>query len=325
MRAARCNAYGGPGVVTVEEVADPVPGPTDAVVRVEAAAVNFPDVLMIADRYQWRPGLPFTPGSEFAGTVVEVGGQGSGISVGDRVVGAALVGAFAERIVVAASSLRTLPDHVDVAAAAAFGVAHQTAYHALRSIADVGECDWVVVLGASGGVGLAAVELARLQGARVLAAASTPDKLALCVSRGAEATVNYTTEDLKVRIRDVTGAGADVVIDPVGGPYAEAALRSTRAGGWFITLGFASGEIPRIPLNLLLLKGVVATGFTIEGFAAHRPQDARRDREELFELLDSGALKPYVSATHPLAATARALAEVAERRATGKVLVDPQA
>ena len=325
MRTARCHEHGAPSVVVIEEVPDPVPGPGDAVVRIAAAAVNFPDVLMIAGHYQWKPPLPFTPGSEFAGTVEAVGPGVDDVAPGDRVLGAAMVGAFAERIAVPAHLLRPVPDGVDTETAAAFGVAHQTAYHALRSIADVGPGDWVVVLGAAGGVGLAAVELAHLRGARVLAAASSAEKLALCRARGAEATVDYTTEDLKLRIREITGSGADVVVDPVGGPYAEAALRSTRAGGWFITVGFASGEIPKIPLNLLLLKGSLLTGFTIEGFATHRPEDARRDRAELLQLLREGRLHPYVSATYPLAQTAHALADVGERRATGKVLVLPPA
>jgi NADPH:quinone reductase len=322
MRAAVCAAYGPPENVTVEEVPDPVAADGQVVVDIAAAAVNFPDVLIVADRYQWHADVPFVPGSEFAGTVREVG-PGVDLTVGDRVMGASMVGAFAERIAVAARSVEAVAPSVDLRLAAAFGVAHRTAYHALRSMADVQPDEWVVVLGAAGGVGLAAVEVAHLLGAKVLAAASSPEKLAVCETKGADALVNYSTEDLKERIREVTGGGADVVVDPVGGPYTEQALRSTRFGGRFLTLGYASGEIPRVPLNLVLLKGPILTGFTLEGFNRNRPDDEARDRRELLQLLAEGKLVPHVSASYPLDGAPEALRHVAERKATGKVLVEP--
>ena len=325
MRALRCNKYGSPEALVLEDLPDPVPGAGEVVVDVVAAAANFPDVLLIADQYQIHVPVPFTPGSEFAGEVRLVGPGVDGLKVGDRVTGASMIGAFAEQIVVPASSVHAVDDAVDLRLAAAFGVAHRTAYLALRTVADVGPGDWVVVLGAAGGVGLAAVELAHLLGARVLAAASTDEKLAVCLEKGAEVGVNYLTENLKERIKELTGGGADVVIDPVGGPWAEQALRSMTWGGQFITVGFASGEIPRIPLNLVLLKGPVITGFTMQGITANRAEEVARHEAELWDLLAGGKIVPHIGATFPLEEGARALTELAERRATGKVLVVPAA
>jgi NADPH:quinone reductase-like Zn-dependent oxidoreductase len=326
MRAARCLEYGPPKSVVVEELPDPVPGPDDVVVRVEAAALNYPDVLIVANKYQVSVPPPFIPGSEYAGTVESVGADVTTLAPGDAVAGTGIVGAFAQRVCAPAAALRAVPDGVSAAEAAAFGVVYQTAYHALRGVAEVQPGDWVVVLGAAGGVGLAAVELSRVLGARVLAAASSPAKLEVCREAGAEALVDYDSEDLKVRIKEVVGAaGADVVIDPVGGPYAEQALRSTRWGGRFVTVGFASGEIPRIPLNLVLLKGVIVKGFEIRTYSMYAPEQSRRDDEELDELFRNGTVRPHVSAVYPLSRVGDALADLAERRAVGKVVIDPWA
>jgi NADPH2:quinone reductase len=323
VRAARCLEYGPPSCVVVVDVPDPVPSEGQVVVEVAAAAVNFPDVLLVADRYQIHIPVPFTVGSEFAGTVRAVGAGVDGVAVGDRVMGSTLFGAFAEQIAVPASSLQLVDPAVEFATAAASGVAHATAYHALRSVARVQPGEWAVVLGAAGGVGLAAVELGAVLGARMLAAASSSEKTALCLARGAEAAIDYTTEDLKARVKEITGDGAHVVIDPVGGANAELALRAMRWGGRFVTVGFASGEIPRIPLNLVLLKGVVVTGFTMEGFGRHQAEDRRRDVAELAALARDGRATPYISATYSLEQVGRALSDLAERRATGKVLVEP--
>jgi NADPH2:quinone reductase len=325
MRAAIVDAYGPPESVVVREVPDPVAGPGEVVVRVESAAVNYPDVLLVADKYQLTVPVPFTPGSELAGTIESVGDAVTEWAVGDRIYGGAMAGAFAERALLPANGLHRVPDGVGFDDAAAFGVVYRTAYHALRSVAEVGPGDWVVVLGAAGGVGLAAVELARHLGARVLAAASSPEKLAVCTERGAEAVVDYDTEDLKVRIKEITGAGADAVLDPVGGHYAEQALRSTRWGGRFVTIGFAAGEIPRIPLNLVLLKGVIVKGFEIRTFAGFAPEAAARDDAELDALFRAGRIRPHVSAVHPLDEVGAALADLADRRAIGKVILHPWA
>ena len=323
MRAARLHAYGPPDSLSIEELPDPVPGPDEVLVDVAAAAVNYPDVLIMANRYQVSVPVPFTPGSEYAGVVREVGRSVTGLAPGDHVFGSAMVGAFASCITVPAAHVKRIPPEVSLREASGFWVTYTTAFHALRTVAEVSPGEWVAVLGAAGGVGLACVELARLLGARVLAAASTPEKLAVCAERGAEALVDYATEDLKVKMRDLTGGGADVVIDPVGGPYAEQALRSTRWGGRFVTVGFASGEIPRIPLNLVLLKGVIVKGFEIRTFAEHLPEAARRNEAELLSLFTRGRIHPHVSEVHPLERVADALQSVAQRRAVGKVVVEP--
>jgi NADPH2:quinone reductase len=323
MRALRCHTYGPPESLTIDEGPDLVAGPGEVVVAVEAAAVNYPDVLIAANRYQISIPVPFTPGSEFAGRVDSVGEGVTGLAPGDAVHGSCFTGAFAEQVAVPAGALTRLPPGVDFAEAAAFSVVYGTAYHALRSVAECAPGEWVVVLGAAGGVGLAALDVALALGCRVLTAASSADKLAVCTARGAEAVVNYAEEDLKARIRALTGDGADVVIDPVGGPYSEAALRACRWGARFVTVGFAAGEIPRIPLNLVLLKGVIVKGFEIRTFAEHAPGPAARDRKELDELFATGALRPFVSRRYPLEQAAVALAEVAGRRAVGKVVIEP--
>lgn len=321
MRAALCRSYGAPDDLVVDEVADPVPGPGQLVVRVHAAAVNFPDVLLIAGKYQVKIPVPFIPGSELAGEVLAVG-DGVPYRPGQRVAATTPTGAFAEQAVLDAKAVALLPDGVDFASAAAFGVTYRTAYHALRSVAEVGQGDWVVVLGAAGGVGLAAVDLAVAMKARVLAAASSPEKLALCAQRGAAATVDYDREDLKSRIRELTGDAARVVIDPVGGPYSEPALRALARGGTFVTLGYAAGTIPSIPLNLVLLKGITLCGMEIRTFLGDRPEDAARDMQELSQMFAAGTVRPYIGARFGLSDTAAALRLVAERKVMGKVVID---
>lgn len=321
MRAVICHAYGPPEDLVIEDVADPTPGPGQVLVRVHAAAVNFPDVLLVAGKYQVRLPVPFTPGSELAGDVVAVG-EGAPFHPGDRVFGSVLTGAFAELALLDAPLVSVMPDDVEFAAAAAFGVTYRTAYHALRSVADVAEGDWVVVLGAAGGVGMAAVDLAVAMKARVLAAASSPEKLDICRDRGAEATVDYDREDLKSRIRDLTDGGARVVIDPVGGSYSEPALRGLRRGGVFVTLGYAAGTIPAIPLNLVLLKGITVRGMEIRTFMSDHPEDAARDMRELTQMFADGRVHPYIGARFRLAEAATALRYVAERKAVGKVVID---
>jgi len=321
MRAAVCRTYGQPEDLVVAEVADPVPGPGQVVVRVHAAAVNFPDVLMIDGKYQVKMPPPFTPGSELAGEVLAVG-DGVSVRPGQRVSATTFVGAFAEQALLPEAAVSAIADDVDFASAAAFGVTYRTAYHALRSIADIRPGDWVVVLGAAGGVGLAAVDLAVAMKARVLAAASSPEKLELCRRRGAEATVDYDKEDLKIRIRELTGDSARIVLDPVGGSYAEPALRALARGGTFVTLGYASGAIPAIPLNLILLKGIMVRGMEIRTFVSDRPHDSARDMRELTEMFATGVIRPYIGARFPLADTGAALRLVADRKAIGKVVID---
>lgn len=321
MRAAMVREWGEPESVSVEELADPEPGPGEVVVRVESAAVNYPDVLIAANRYQVSIPPPFTPGSEWAGVVEALGPGVTARSVGDRVSGGGFTGAFAQKLV-APETVATVPDNVSFDSAAAYSVVYGTAYSVLRSVADVQPGEWVAVLGAAGGVGLATVDLAVALGARVLAAASSPEKLAVCAERGAEALVDYETESLKERIKELTGGGADVVVDPVGGDYAEEALRATRYGSRFVTVGFAAG-IPSIPLNLVLLKGVRVMGYEARTFGTNAPELAARDRRELHEMYATGRISPHIGARFGLDDVGAALRTVGDRRAIGKVVVRP--
>jgi NADPH:quinone reductase len=320
MRAIVCRAYGPPEDLVLDDVPEPVPGPGQLLVRVYAAAVNFPDVLFIEGKYQVKIPPPFIPGNEIAGEVISAGDRAS-LRPGQRVAGTTF-GAFAEQALLEASQATLMPDEADFASAAAFGVTYRTAYHALRSTAAVTEGDWVVVLGAAGGVGLAAVDLAVALKARVLAAASSPEKLDLCRRRGAEATVDYDREDLKSRIRELTDDGARIVIDPVGGPYSEPALRGLARGGTFVTLGYAAGAIPAIPLNLVLLKDIRVRGMEIRTFMSDHPDQAIRDEQELAQMFAAGTIRPYIGARFPLAETPAALRYVAERKVLGKVVID---
>lgn len=320
MRAVICRSYGTPEDLVIDDVPDPVAAPGQLLVRVRAAAVNFPDVLFIAGKYQVKIPPPFIPGNEIAGEVIAAG-DGARFRPGQRVSGTTF-GAFAEKALLDASQAELVPDDADFASAAAFGVTYRTAYHALRSTAAVKQGDWVVVLGAAGGVGLAAVDLAVAMGARVLAAASSAEKLELCRHRGAEATVDYDREDLKVRIRELTGDSARVVLDPVGGSYSESALRGLARGGTFVTLGYAAGSIPAIPLNLILLKDICVRGMEIRTFMTDRPDDAVRDLKELAQMFAAGTVRPYIGARFPLSETAAALRHVADRKVLGKVVID---
>jgi len=308
----------------VEPWETPAVGPGQARVRVRAASVNFPDVLLVADEYQVTLPTPFVPGSEFAGIVEEIAGDtaSDGLAVGDRVMGTAIAGAFAEEAVVGVSALTRIPDGVDDASAAAFGVAHRTAYHVLRSVAELQPGEELVVLGAGGGVGLAAVQLGAVLGAAVTAVASSPAKLEAAASNGASRFVDHRGGDLRHKLREALPGGADVVVDPVGGDLSEPALRSLRWGGRFVTVGYASGVIPRIPLNLVLLKGVHVLGFQFVDFATHAPDQLRRDQDELLALLASGRARPHIGARFDLDDAAAALRYVADGNAIGKVVLD---
>ncbi len=319
MRAAICPEYGPPEVVRVEEHHVPEAGPGQVGVRVQAAAVNFPDVLLVAGSYQVAIPPPFVPGSEFAGVVDEVGSEITGFAVGDRVTGTGMFGAFAERVVVDEARLAAIPDGVDALTAAAFGVAHRTAYHALRSMARLTAGDELVVLGAGGGVGLAAVQLGVALGAKVTAVASSAEKLDVAAQYGASRFINHGDGQLRDALRTALPDGADAVIDPVGGELAEPALRSLRRGGRFVTIGFASGVIPRIPLNLVLIKGIHVLGFQFQDVPA---DEFERNERELRDLLVSGRVSPHVGAVYPLAQAADALRHVGDGRAVGKVVID---
>jgi NADPH2:quinone reductase len=322
MRAAICREWGPPELVVVEDLPDPTPGGGEVVVGVEAAAVNFPDVLIVANQYQVSVPVPFTPGSELAGVVLAVGEGVVDLSPGDRVFGSVMVGAFAEQVLVPATSMTKLPAGVDGKAAAGFGVAYGTAHHSLRSVAEVQPGEWVAVLGAGGGVGLAGVDVAHALGAKVVAVASTEEKREAALAHGADVVVDPAT-DIRDQLKEAGGGGVDVVLDPVGGALSERALRACRFGSRFVTIGYAAGEIPRIPLNLVLLKGVAVLGFEMRTFGLHKPDEEARNRAELLDLLATGRIRPHVGAEFPLDATAEALRHVADGKAVGKVLVVP--
>jgi NADPH2:quinone reductase len=256
MRALRCNAFGAPESLVVEDIASPVPGQGEVLVDVKAAGVNFPDSLIIQNKYQIKPPLPFTPGGELAGVVRAVGPGVTQVKVGQSVIAFTLWGAFAEQALVPQDKLIPMPEGMPYEIAGSFLMTYGTCYHALHDRARVQAGETVLVLGAGGGIGIAAIELAKAMGARVIAAASSDAKLQVCRSQGADETINYTTQDLRAQIKELTGGrGVDVVVDPVGGKFSEAALRSIAWRGRFLVIGFADGEIPKIPLNLVLLKG----------------------------------------------------------------------
>jgi NADPH:quinone reductase len=321
MRAALVTRYGEPEVVEVTDVPVPVPGPGEVRVRVHVGAINFPDLLVIADTYQMSAPLPFVTGSEFAGVVTELGDGVDGLAVGARVFGSCFVGAFADEVVVGAGALTAIPPEVDDRTAAAFGVAYKTAYHVLRSVADLRPGEELVVLGAGGGVGSAAVQLGAALGATVTAIASTAEKLRAAEACGATRLIEHGAGDLRQALREALPGGADVVIDPVGGDLAEPALRALHYGGRFVTVGYAGGAIPRIPLNLVLLKGIAVLGFQFRDFATHEPEAMARNDRELLALLAEGRAAPLVGAEFDLADVVTALRHVADGRAVGKVLL----
>jgi NADPH2:quinone reductase len=321
MKAALCKSLDGPAGVVVEDVADPVAGPGEAVVRVRAAALNFFDTLITRGKYQTKPELPFSPSGEIAGVVESLGPGVTGLAVGDRVAAAVGYGGARERLALPAASLIPIPPAVSDEVASGVSVTFGTAIHGLKDRGRVKAGEWVAVLGASGGAGQAAVEIARLMGARVIAAGSG-DKLDVCRTLGAEAVLDYDAGDLKQALRDATGGhGIDVVYDCVGGKYAEPAVRALAWEGRFLVVGFAAGDIPKLPLNLLLLKGAAAVG-VFWGEALRRdPARHRANMIEVFDWVAAGKLAPRIHATYPLAEIREAISVLDRREATGKVVV----
>ncbi len=322
MKAVLCKAYGPPESLVVEDVPSPVPGPGEVVVSVKTASVNFPDVLIIQNKYQLKPPLPFSPGSELAGIVKSVGDGVTRWKPGDPVMAITGYGAFAEEVNVDVTRLLPIPTGMDFVSAAAFGLTYATSEHALCDRGELKAGETLLVLGASGGVGIAAIEIGKVLGARVIACASTDDKLAVCREHGADETINYATEDLRERIKAITGGkGADVVYDPVGGTYTELALRSIAWRGRLLVVGFAAGDIPKIPLNLTLLKGCAIVGVFWGEFTRREPQRFLAAMDKLGRWFAEGKLKPHVSGTFPLERAADALAMMAGRNVKGKVVL----
>jgi len=324
MKALLCTRYGTPDDLTIDDVPDPVPADGEVVVRIEAAALNFFDTLIIADKYQTKPPLPFSPGAEFAGTIEALGTGVRDFSVGERVIACSGYGAARERIAISAAKLIRIPNGLDSDRAAGICVTYGTTLHALKDRARLKPGETLAVLGASGGVGLAAVELGKVMGARVIACASSPDKIAFARKHGADEGIDYSSEDLKEALRRVTqGRGADVVYDPVGGAHAEAALRSIAWQGRFLVIGFAAGEIPKLPLNLVLLKGCDVLGVFWGSWIERDPAGHRANTEQLLAWCKDGKLSSHVHAVYPLADAPAALKAIAARQVMGKVILRP--
>ncbi|MDX2258684.1 MAG: NADPH:quinone oxidoreductase family protein [Hyphomicrobiaceae bacterium] len=324
MRAVLCRSLDGPAALSVEEIAEPAVQPGEVIIAVRAAALNFFDTLVTRGRYQFKPELPFSPSGEVAGTISAVGPGVTGLSEGELAVAYLGWGGAREFVAVDAGRVVTIPAGVDVATAAGISITYGTALHGLRDRAGVRPGETVAVLGASGGAGLAAVEIAKLMGARVIAAASGPDKLAICRTAGADELVDYGTADLKSALRDLTGGrGVDVVYDCVGGPYCEPAVRATAWAGRYLVVGFAAGDIPKLPLNLLLLKGCAAIGVFWSEAVRRDPLQHRANVAQLLAWIAEGRLAPRIEATYPFARAAEALTVLDERRATGKIVLVP--
>jgi NADPH2:quinone reductase len=324
MKALLCKHYGGPDDLSIDEIAEPVAGPGEAIVDIRAAALNFFDTLIIAGKYQTKPAMPFSPAAEFAGIVRSLGDGVTGVKAGDRVLGYLGYGAARERVAVRADRLVPIPDGLDFDRAAGLSVTYGTTMHALKDRAHLREGETLAVLGASGGVGLAAVELGKAMGARVIACASSDDKLAFTKQHGADEVINYASENLKEALRRVTGGkGIDVIYDPVGGAYAEQALRSIAWKGRFLVVGFAAGEIPKIPLNLALLKGCDIVGVFWGSFIERDPAGHRANTRQIIDWVVSGKLSAHVQGTYPLADAASALKALAARKVMGKIVLHP--
>jgi len=324
MKAILCTHFGGPDELEFKDLPDPSPGSGEVVVAVKSAALNFFDTLIIAGKYQLKPPFPFSPASEFAGVVERVGAGVTGLAAGDRVLGYGGFGAAREKVQIGAQRVVKIPDKLDFDRAAGVTVIYGTTLHALKDRAKLKSGETLAVLGASGGTGLAAIEIGKLMGAHVIACASSDDKLAFCRERGADEGINYAKEDIKEALRRVTkGKGADVIYDPVGGSYAEAALRSIAWQGRFLVIGFAAGEIPKIPLNLALLKGCDIVGVFWGAFIERDPQGHQANMAELVRWADAGQISAHVHATYPLAETPAAIKAIADRKVMGKVILHP--
>ena len=324
MKAILCKAWGGPETLVLEEVASAEPAANEVKIRVRAAGVNFPDVLIIQKKYQIQPALPFSPGAEVSGDVISVGADVAHLKPGDKVVSFCGVGGFAEEVIASAAVTMPMPDGVPYPLAAIFSLAYGTSWHGVRDRAALQPDETMLVLGASGGVGLAAVEIGKAIGARVIAAASSDEKLAICQQHGADALINYSRENLRDAIkRETAGKGPDVIFDPVGGKFAEPAFRSIGWRGRYLVIGFADGEIPSLPLNLALLKGASIVGVFWGEFAKREPAQNMQGMAEMTGWLREGKIKPLISKSYSLAEAPQALMDMAARKVIGKIVITP--
>jgi NADPH2:quinone reductase len=326
MKALLCTSFGPLEKLAIQEIPKPRPGPGQVLLDVKASSLNFPDALMVQGLYQVKPPLPFSPGTEMAGVVVETGSDVRGFKPGDRVIAIAGWGGFAEECAVDAGRLIPLPDGMDFDMGAAFLFTYETSLHGLRDRGRLKAGETLLVLGAAGGVGLAAVEIGKILGARVIAAASSADKLALCKQLGADETIDYVSGNLRDRINELTGRkGVDIVFDPVGGPYTETALRATAWDGRLLVVGFAAGDIPKIPINLALLKERSIVGVYWGQSVKHDPEGHLRNVKQLVEWLAAGKVKPVISERVPLSEAAAAMKRMINRQVKGKVVILPEA
>ena len=322
MKAILCKSFGLPDTLTLEDIPSPVPGPDEVLIQVKACSLNFPDTLTIRNMYQFKPPLPFSPGSEASGVVKVVGGNVTHLKTGDRVFTYGTHGGLAEERIAEARTTIPLPDGMDFVTGASTMYAFGTSYHALKDRAQLKAGETLLVLGAAGGVGLAAVELGKRMGATVIAAASTDEKLAVCQQKGATYLINYSTDDLRERIKEITqGKGVDVVYDPVGDKWAEPAIRSLAWRGRYLVVGFAGGEIPKIPLNLALLKGSSLVGVFWGMFAQKEPALNQQNMQEIATWAMQGKISPHISKLYSLAEAPQALTDMMERRIIGKAVV----
>ena len=322
MKAVLCKAFGPPESLVLEDVAEPVVGSDDVLVDVRAAALNFPDVLMIAGKYQMRPPFPFSPGAEVAGTVAATGANVSGFAPGDRVFGGVGHGGFAERVLLPGGRVFTMPEAMSFAQASGISLAYGTSYYALKDRAALQPGENLLVLGAGGGVGIAAVQLGKALGARVIAAASSAEKLDAARASGADETIDYSEGKLKDNVKALTdGKGADVIYDPVGGDLFDQCMRCINWYGRVLVIGFAAGAIPKVPINLILLKSCQVVGVFYCAWSMRSPQRHDRNFREILELFDRGSIDPLVGRCYPLEQYARALRDLSERRAIGKVVL----
>ncbi|HQT64474.1 MAG: NADPH:quinone oxidoreductase [Acidocella sp. 20-57-95] len=323
MRAVVCEAWGGPEMLVVKDLASPQPKPGELLIKTRAAGVNFPDVLIIQKKYQVQPELPFIPGAEVSGDVLAVGDGVTAFAIGDRVAALCSVGGFAEEVVVEAAKCVKIPKTLSYDIAAAFMLAYGTSWHAVRDRAALQPHETMLVLGAAGGVGLAAVEIGKAIGAKIVAAASSDEKCEICRAHGADEVINYSSEDLREGIKRTCGRGPDVIYDPVGGKYTEAAFRSIGWRGRHVIIGFAAGDIPAIPLNLPLLKGASLVGVFWGEFARREPQNNIKGMAEMLAWMGEGKIQPLISKTYSLDEVPQALMAMAARKVTGKIVVRP--
>jgi len=322
MRALVCNEWGPAEKLTIEELPDPTPGAGQVLVDIKAGGLNFPDTLMIEGKYQFRPDFPFTPGGEAAGVVSALGEGVTDVAIGDRVLVTTPIGAFAEKCVAQANMIMPMPDNMTFEQAAGFTTTYATSYYALKNQAKIQPGETIAVLGAAGGVGVTAIEIAKAMGAKVIACASTEEKLDFACRIGADERLNYTKQPLKETLKELTGGkGVDVVYDPVGGEFSEQALRATAWDGRFLVIGFAAGDIPRIPLNLALLKGVHIIGVFWGGWYARDPIAVQNNNKELLQMVTEEKLKPLITETYSLDQYVDAFDCLTERRAKGKVIL----